>query len=223
MKKRILIFGGTFDPPHIGHIETARHVLKELEPDIMLVFPAGIPPHKLIGLDASPCDRFRMAKLAFEPIERETGTPVIVSDREIRRKKVSYTIDTVEEIRNIFGDAEIYLYMGSDMTCTIDRWYRYEDLIGMCRIVTVRRFEESEKDKEKVFREKCEMIREKGSGIKVIEKEVIKISSTDIREEIKTYCEKCDKQSKIFPSLLTEEVFRYIISRNIYSNQRENQ
>ena len=238
--KKIVIFGGTFDPPHIGHIETARFILNEMHPDALLVFPAGIPPHKRIMSDSSPADRLKMTKLAFEPLEKETGVSIIVSDRELRRKGKSYTFDTVTEIKEIFPDSELYLYIGSDMTESFEKWYRYEDILKICHIVTAKRYDdEALTDEDKLFFEKCEMIREKGIGITILKKDIIIASSTQIREQMKSVYEgngskkndgarllnedemsKDEKLSvekyKMCPPLLTESVFRYIISMNMY-------
>ncbi|MBE6552442.1 MAG: nicotinate (nicotinamide) nucleotide adenylyltransferase [Ruminococcaceae bacterium] len=219
--KKIIIFGGTFDPPHKGHTETARYLLNELSPDLMLVFPAGIPPHKRIGSDSLPADRFKMAKLAFEPLESQTGVTVVVSDRELRRPGKSYTFDTVSEVKEIYPESEIFLYIGSDMTESFDKWYRYEDILKMCRIVTAKRY--SGRDEDKLFYEKCEMINSKGIGITVLDKDVIVSSSTDIRKEMKKIYEmrtffgyKNENIGEKCPSLLTESIFRYIISKNMY-------
>ena len=92
---RLLIYGGSFNPPHRGHVDALRTAAEHLRPDEILVIPAGIPPHKTLSEDSpSPEQRLRLCQLAFREIPG-----VQISDLELRREGKSYTVDTLREIR----------------------------------------------------------------------------------------------------------------------------
>ena len=116
---KIGIYGGTFDPIHLCHIQAARFAAEYLELDRLLLVPAGIPPHK--ALDEStpaPDRRLAMAELAAEAV----GPMAEASDMELRRKGKSYTLDTVKAIHAEHPRAKLYLLMGTDMFLTFHLW-----------------------------------------------------------------------------------------------------
>ncbi len=124
---KIGIFGGTFDPIHLGHIIAAEMVRDRFQIDRMYLVPAFLPPHKHRPDIISPIHRFAMVKLAVE------GNPGLApSDFEIARQGNSYTVHTVEHFRS---EGEIYLIMGHDSFSIFETWRRYEDILAMCRIV----------------------------------------------------------------------------------------
>jgi len=212
---RILLFGGAFDPPHRGHTVSADNLLSKVRPDVMIVMPSGIPPHKTISSGAKAVDRLEMSRLAFGPLEKKHGIPVVVSDRELIKREKCYTVDTVDELYGVYGkDSEISLYMGSDMICCLESWHRYEELLKKCVIYTASRpgsFESGE------FYEKCRLFSAMGKGIRVIEQAPEDVSSTEIRALLGELRDRGDKEtSEKCSRLLTAEVFRYIIKRKLY-------
>ena len=103
---RIGIFGGSFNPPHLGHRRLADEMIETAALDKMLIIPAGTPPHKSTDELVGGEHRFEMCKLAF------SGDKYIVSDIEYQRQGKSYTVDTVSEIRKIYPDDELFLIIG---------------------------------------------------------------------------------------------------------------
>ena len=130
---RIGIYGGAFNPVHKGHVKLAEEVKTKADLDRIIIMPSGVSPHKssdtLIGSE----HRFKMCELAFE------GEDYIISDLEIKREGKSYTVDTVTELKKIYPDDELYLIMGSDMLLCFHRWYRYEDILSVSKIVATTR------------------------------------------------------------------------------------
>ena len=102
---RIAVYGGSFNPPHLGHIEAAKTVVRDLSPDRFLIVPAGTPPHKDLAEDSPTGEqRMELCRLAFAEIP---GCEL--SDIELRRGGKSYTYDTVRELREYWPGAEICL------------------------------------------------------------------------------------------------------------------
>mgnify|MGYP003293390888 CR=1 FL=1 len=121
--KRIGIYGGTFNPPHIGHIKAAESMSRIIQPDTFLIIPDFLPPHKSFDGMVSADDRLNMCKLAFSHVNN-----VHVSDIEIKRGGKSYTSCTLEELSA--DDRELYFLCGSDMFLTLsDRGIEYDDIL----------------------------------------------------------------------------------------------
>ena len=121
--RRIGIYGGTFAPPHNGHVAAARAFLSQMRLDYLYVIPAFLPPHKRLDFIDDPADRLRMCELAFGGIEG-----VIVSDAEQRRGGKSYTVDTLRELSA--PDTRLFLLCGTDMMLTLDTWYEAPDIVA---------------------------------------------------------------------------------------------
>ena len=130
--RRVGIYGGTFAPPHIGHVEAARAFMKQMRLDYLFVIPAAIPPHKELDFDIDPIHRLAMCDLAFSGIDG-----VIVSDLELRRGGVSYTVDTLRELTA--PDTRLFLFCGTDMFLTLDQWYQAEEIFKLCYPIYIRR------------------------------------------------------------------------------------
>ncbi len=131
---RIGIFGGSFDPPHIGHLWIAEAVCECLKLDEIRWIPAAISPLKPDGPTASNEQRLAMVRLAVSGCEG-----YLVDDRELRRGRVSYTVDTLEQLRHEFPDAELHLIMGSDSLASIRQWQDPERLLEMATVVVLQR------------------------------------------------------------------------------------
>ena len=133
--KRIGVFGGTFNPPHIGHSRLVEHIRQTVSLDRLLVIPTFLPPHKVSTDLASGEDRLAMCRLAF-PDWCE------VSDYEIRRGGKSYTVDTLTALKEEYPQDELVLLIGSDMMQTFDQWYRCEDILQLCTVCVTSRCED---------------------------------------------------------------------------------
>ncbi len=132
--RRIGVFGGTFDPPHIGHLITAIDVRAALDLDVMLMVVANEPWQKASRKVTPAATRLAMVQAA---VEGEPG--VEASDLEIRRGGPSYTVDTLLELRRTEPDAELYLLLGSDAAAGLPTWQRVAELPALCTIVVVER------------------------------------------------------------------------------------
>lgn len=132
---RIGVFGGTFDPPHIGHLVTALEVRHEMSLDQVLVVVAGDPWQKRGTRSLTPAaGRLAMVAAALE------GLPgLVVDDREVRRDGPSYMVDTCKELLSDGDAAELFVILGSDTAIGIETWHRCEELAELAEMVVVDR------------------------------------------------------------------------------------
>ena len=130
---RIGILGGTFDPIHLGHIAAARAAVDCAELDRVLLIPTGLPPHRR-GTVADGTQRVEMCRLAIDEDSR-----LGVSDVEIRRAEVSYTVDTLKQLKAIHLDDELFLILGWDAARLFARWHKPQEVRRLASIVIVTR------------------------------------------------------------------------------------
>ncbi len=136
------ILGGTFNPPHIGHVALARHARAELGLERVLLMPACVAPNKLtVHEDPGPEHRLQMCRLA---VAQEPG--VEASALEIERGGTSYTVDTVQAIHDAHPDAELTLIVGADTARTLPGWREPARLLGMVRLAVAQRDELDSED-----------------------------------------------------------------------------
>lgn len=171
---KIAIYGGSFNPPHLGHLEAARSVCAELDPELLYIIPDNVPPHKEMD-DISPEaeDRLRLCRLNFASLEKAQ-----ISDMELLRTGRSYTADTVSRLRELHPEDEFYLTVGSDMFLSFEEWYMYPYLLENCALAVISR---DEADAETLMEHKAYMEREYGAKIELIPHEALPMSSTEIR------------------------------------------
>ena len=191
---KIAILGGTFDPPHLGHLILAETVLKELNYDKVLFIPSKIPPHKNISGEVSDEDRLNMLKLSIEDDKRFS-----FDDYELNSEGISYSIKTLNYLyQNYNIDGKIALIIGADLIKNFHKWKEPEKISELTNIVAVNREENDNLDKENIEK----------YNIKIIIAPRIDISSTLIRERI--------KKNKAFRYFLNNKVYDYIISNKLY-------
>ena len=134
MGKRIGLLGGTFDPVHIGHLRSALEVADALALDELRMMPNARPPHRDTP-QVSPQQRLEMVRLAVDGI-----APLVVDDRELKRDKPSYTVDTLELMRaELAADDQLFLLLGWDAFCGLPSWHRWEELLQHCHILVLQR------------------------------------------------------------------------------------
>ena len=135
---RIAIYGGSFNPPHLGHMEAARTVAAELAPDKLFIIPDNIPPHKEVEPGCPTAEeRLELCRLAFRDVPGAE-----VSDMEIRRQGKSYTAHTVQGLRKQYPEDELCLVVGSDMFLSFEEWYEFRYLLGECTLAVISREED---------------------------------------------------------------------------------
>ncbi len=198
--ERIGIYGGTFSPPHIGHVRAAEIFLHEMELDKLMIIPTFTPPHKEFHNEAGTDERLDMCRLAFSHIPSSE-----ISDMEILRGGKSYTYLTLEELAR--DDAELYMLVGTDMMLTLDGWKNPERIFAAANICYVRR--ESDPETELMIDEKVRLYTERyGARIYAIQNDVIEISSSELRAAIAEGGEKI--------KYLPPSVRDYIKDRGLY-------
>jgi nicotinate-nucleotide adenylyltransferase len=188
---RLGIFGGTFNPPHTAHLIGTELVREEFHLDRILFIPTYIPPHKEQP-EVPPAARLRMLHIAIKD-----NPSFQLIDLEIKRRKVSYTIDTVREIKAKNPDSSLYLIMGTDQSQEFGEWKQPETLLAMLEFIIIAR---PGFDKEKI----SELLRRKAAFLELN----IDISSTMIRNRIKS--------GKSIRYLVPEGVREYIIANGLY-------
>lgn len=138
---KIGIYGGTFDPPHLGHMEAARASVAALGLDKLIFMPAKQPPHKLLAKDsAMPEQRLEMTRLMADGLL--LPDVVEVSDLELQREGKSYTSDTLRAMREIYPDDELWLLMGTDMFLTLQNWHEAAQIMNLAGIAAFARTQE---------------------------------------------------------------------------------
>ncbi len=134
MSKKLGIFGGTFNPIHHGHLAAAEEVRNRLKLDRILFIPSSLPPHKQDEDVPPSVHRMEMVRLAL------AGNPAFEpSDIEIKRGGRSYTVDTIETLRQMHPRDELYFITGLDSFQEIQTWHRWESLLALCRFVVLSR------------------------------------------------------------------------------------
>lgn len=198
------IFGGTFNPIHMGHVRLVEEVAKAIDFDKIIVMPDRIPPHKQAEGLVSGEDRLQMCAIAFEGMDN-----IEVSDWELRQSGKSYTVFTLEHFKELYPNDTLWLIMGSDMLLYFDNWYRYEDILKLANIVCISRCGE---DTDERLKEYAQMLMDRcgGSRIVIVSAEPFEVSSSMLREELK----KIGDTSCYFP----KKIVQYIYEHNLYND-----
>ncbi|MBW5389587.1 nicotinate (nicotinamide) nucleotide adenylyltransferase [Brachyspira hampsonii] len=191
---RIAILGGTFDPPHLGHLILADTVITNCDYDKVIFIPTKIPPHKNISGEASNEDRLNMLKLSILNDER-----FLLDEYELNNEGVSYTINTLDYLyKNYDIEGKIGLIIGADLVKDFDKWREPERIDAISDITVVNR-----EDDENLYKANIDKY-----NIKIIMAPRIDISSSLIRNRI--------KEKKGFRYFVTEKVYDYIVSKKLY-------
>jgi len=189
--KRIGILGGTFNPPHLGHLLLAEGARQTLRLEKVLFVPTNLPPHKPRGAFLPAQKRYHMVSLAVG------SNPFFeVSDLELKRPGLSYSIETVRAFRPIFKNSSLYFIVGSDFLKEFSGWKDIEKLGRICKFAVASR--------------PSYPYRKLPKNMQVINISALNISSTDIRKRIKA--------GKSIRYLVPEKVRKYILRNKLYSS-----
>jgi len=177
---RIGIYGGTFNPPHIGHIRAAQYAISALNLDRLMLVPACISPHKAMPENSpTPEQRLEMLRIATD------NTDIQVSDIELKRGCASYTFETVAQLKEQYPDDELILFMGTDMFLSFDSWRNPEKITEKAALGVFYRGEKGEK--EAILHQK-NRLQEQGARVYLVENPITEISSTELRRLITFQC-----------------------------------
>ena len=197
---KIGVFGGTFNPPHIGHLSSSESAAGRLGLDRLIIVPAGVPPHKPLP-DGTPSAEMRlhMTRIAFKDAFNTD-----VSDIEIKSGKPGYTAHTVEGIKKDYPGAQIYLLVGTDMYLTLQTWKDSEKLL---KAVTPAVFSRHAEDAEKIADYSLFLNKRYGTHTETIANRVVDISSSRLREML---------PNREGAGYITDTTYSYIIKNRLY-------
>lgn len=199
-RKKTGIYGGTFNPIHLGHVHILEEFIRRLDLERVLLIPAGTPPHKAAKQLASPKDRVEMCRLAAEGM---AGARVEVSTMELERPGKSFTSDTLIQLHKLYPEDELYLLMGEDMFLTVDRWHEAEAIFRLAVLCASPRSGCLEG-----LRAKQKELEALGAVCRVEDIPFLDISSTQVRE--------LAAAEKRLTGLVPEPVAAYISENHIY-------
>lgn len=192
-RKKNGILGGTFDPIHLGHLVLAEQVKEKLQLERVIFIPCASPPHKTKRKHSPAQNRFQMTKLALD------GNPgFTISDMELKRGGISYTIDTLRELKKTYPNSEMYFLTGSDVLKEIRTWKDLEQIYKLAKMVIAIRPGFDDFDPHDHFAQKSIIVPITG----------VDVSSTQIRERV--------KKGLSIKYLVPPKVEEYIKNKNLY-------
>lgn len=205
---KIGIYGGTFNPPHLGHMAAAKAAVAALKLDKLLLIPAAIPPHKALPSD-TPAPEHRLAMV--EKWADGMGAGVEVSALELEREGKSYTSDTLRAIRQTYPDAELWLLMGTDMFLTLHLWHEPEVILSLAGVCA---FGRTEQDGEAMFAPQRDYLQQHFHAkiTTITLPGLVDISSTRLREQL----ENGGGGQYLLPS-----VYGYILMHRLYGTKAD--
>ena len=207
---RIGIYGGTFDPPHLGHMEAACAALGQLDLDQILLIPNALPPHKSLPQDSASAEhRFAMTEIMADGV----GAAAVTLDLELLRNGPGYTIDTVMQLRGQYPDGEFFLLMGTDMFLSFQNWHKAAEI---AKEVTLAPFAREESGSYELFAVQTEALKAQlGAKVRPLAlPKIYPISSTQIRRLLESRST-CDEGG----SHLWTSVYGYILRHGLYQTR----
>lgn len=194
----VAIFGGTFNPIHVGHNEIIKHLSNISDIDKIILIPTKIPPHKDLDFLADAEHRYNMCKIIASDYSN-----VEVCDIELFREGKSYTIDTVKALESEYQNQKLALTVGGDMLVSFDCWKDYQEILEKCVLITFKRTGISDIE----YSNSIEKLRSLGANILDINFTITDVSSTKIRT---------DFSLNLNSNLIDKRVKDYILENNLY-------
>lgn len=220
--KRIGLFGGTFNPIHMGHVQVIKEIKEKFGLDKIFLIPSAFPPHKETEGIIDGLDRIEMIRLAFSD-----DPDFVVSDVELKRSGFSYTIDTVRHFKSIFPEnTKLFFIVGLDAFLEVDTWKSYKDLFLLIPFIVMSRSATGQRDTVLQWKHLGSYIKSKISDeyrhsasrscyihdvkqpVFLFEVTPVEISSTEIRERI--------RKGRTIKSLVPEPVEDLIKTKGLY-------
>lgn len=198
---RIGLFGGTFDPPHSGHIELAKKVLCDFNLSQIIFIPAGNPPHKQNVKKTDKIHRYEMVKIAVSGIRE-----FCVSDFDIKNEEPNYSYKTIDHFKREYPDSRFFFIIGADSFRDLPLWKNYRELLTMCHFIVVARPGVEKEDYYSKFSGD-----EPEPSVFFIEDFSYDLSSTELREQI--------PQGTFREQDLPDGVLEYIAKNNLYPKE----
>lgn len=200
---RIGIYGGSFNPVHLGHKHLADTMCERLQLDKCIIMPAFVSPFKTDKKSSVTAqDRFRMCELTFSEEKYE------VSALEIAKGETSYTVNTLTALKAQYPDDELFLIIGSDMLLSFDRWYRWQDILKLATLCAVSRCDEDPLQELEDFAESH--LRKEGEVL-ILPFSPLVVSSTLLREKL--------KNGEDTSAFLHTDVKEYIKEHKLYTEE----
>lgn len=201
--KRIGLLGGTFDPPHNGHIILAENALKQMNLDTVILLVSPDPPHKQDKQITAFSHRYNMSGLAAEGKDG-----ILVSDYETHLPVPSYTAQTLEHLKDQYPNDVFYFIIGEDSLDNIEKWYHPEKVMKLTELIVAVREENFES---RTIEDQINYLKTKyGAVIHLLKSDYVNISSTGIRSNI--------INGKNIKGLIPEKVEEYIWKEKLYLN-----
>ena len=193
---RVAVFGGSFNPPHMGHVQAALAAKEILGAEKLLVIPASIAPHKAQTEETLPAsERMELTRLAFSKLDG-----VSVLDLELKREGKSYTVDTLRELKERYPDSELWLLMGTDMLLSFEQWKDYEAILKLASLGV---FPREHGDEGEISAAAERLMAEYGGKIELIPFVSTEISSSELRTMLR------ERSGNLFlPEAVYEEIIR---------------
>lgn len=197
-KDTLLLFGGSFAPPHMGHIHALRAAMKVVKPTRVLIMPSGLSPHKRHFAAEETELRLELCRAAFSGMEN-----VQISQYELQKHGYSYTADTLAHLETEYS--RIWLLYGSDMFLKLGSWHRADEILSRASLVCMPRDEDGW---ERLMQKKDEYARAYGTVSVILNDKALCLSSTQIRERI--------AKGEELKDVLPEGVIRIIQRERLY-------
>ncbi|MCC6244143.1 MAG: nicotinate (nicotinamide) nucleotide adenylyltransferase [Gemmatimonadaceae bacterium] len=194
---RLGIFGGSFDPPHMGHLLIAHDAMDALSLDRLLIIPAGQQPLKQ-STRTPAADRLAMVQRCFAGVARMEVDPV-----EIARGGLSYMVDTVADVQQRWPSAEVHLLVGSDVLATFSQWREPARLRSMVRLVVLRRL-----SSDGTPEAPSDLLDAPDAPVIHLATRRVDVSSTEIRARV--------REGRSIRGFVTDAVAEYIVSTGLY-------
>jgi len=201
---RIGIYGGTFNPPHLGHVRAAQHAIGQLQLDKLLVIPSCISPHKQLPENSATArQRLQMLQMCIDSIPGAE-----ISDIELQRGGASYTYETVEQISREYPHKELILFMGTDMFLSFHTWKNPAQIIQNAALGI---FYRGQKGEIEAIAKQKKFLESKGARVYLVENPITEISSTDLRRMLRFQCAE---------EFIDQGVLDYICNNRLYGTDR---